>query len=850
MSNRNNELLKWIGAGYVVTLIFCSLYITGFINNRLKDGPRSFGIMDNVFSFVLIGFPGWLFTFVLFALTGVSLYAIHYFNSEPSIFKNKKTDELDRYESREDANPIYGDIHFGQPEDYRNIAVIQDVNEAYGDILGLKKVNSDGTKLVINTRVDIDDRLHWLVIAPTRQWKTVFVVDNKIFQAVKRQESLVCHDPKGELTEIFAPYGKEHGIPVFIFNVQNPRKSDGLNLFSLIHEETAIDDAKKIAEVWLTNTPRQGQGEALALVGVSELSGIILRVYFGTDFADESVPDEQISKDFFLREDKPDYKPIPGVYIGRKDFGSVFDMVFCDGGIKELEGYFTREVLEATNSMKAYHSFKTFKGANERFKPSVHSTVCQAVEVMEDEYVRKMLCTDGIDFVSIGERPTMVFCVTPSLTDSYQSVISLFFKLAVDELYNYALSLPEQKLKIPVNFVLDEFANIGIIPKWEGMISIVGSTNINLTMILQDLGQLATRYKNYESIVANSGIKLILGVGDNFTVSYFEKYSGKFTTKVISEHFSQYNGSQSYTEALGKKELLEAADFFFKKKENCFIFLPESYPVVAKKFPYWDHPEYEKLKKNESGNKPARTKIASMPDIGSPERDQMIQEMWQEVKEYERKHGDPREIDRSYKGKCVPYDEKHPKKSVSEHIKSFIPSSLDNFFDSSTTEQVEKAPGQYSGPVIHLEESDFEVLAGIIDEPENEKGVDVLFTAPKQTQNKDGSENDSKEDNQIQPDSNDENINRKSGSSLERSSQEEENNSGDPLNEENEEHHANQEALQPTTNVPNSGSEPLRRNVTLPSDENAEEPDAKHGNKQAAQEHPIGTTRPPVKKRQ
>lgn len=750
MSNRNGDVAKWIAAGYFGLLIFCTLYITGFINNRLYDGPKSFGIMDNIFSFLLLGFHIEIFLPVLFCLTVLSYFLIrqlsngnashHIINKLLNWDKTSK-DELGRSIPKAEGDQLYGEGHLAQPKEYESIAIVQSVEEAWGDILGLYERGKNGEKRVVNLRMDArEEGIHSLVLAPTRGGKTAKYAQNKLFQANKRQEINIVNDQKGELSEMNAIYEKDHCIPRYVLNLDDPRKSDGFNIFSLINKETAVKDCRLIATTWLTNAALDGTSQAYILNGISLFQALLLRVFDGTDFADDSVPDEYILKNFFSQPNKAAYKVLPGRYIGRKNIGAVYDMLLCAGittnekslkldKLAELETYFTAEVLEASGSQRANKPFQTFLIQNKEFRPGVMGTLATGLDVLQDENIRRVLCTNGINLSKIGERRCNYYCVTPGLNKMYQSIVSLFFKMASEELMKYAKKQPDGKLPIPANFLLDEFANIGVLPEWDGVVSLVAGLNININMIVQDLSQLKNKYpKEFESFIANCGILLVLGVNDNYTASYLEKRSGMLTTKIISHHYSQRNLQQSSTMAVGKRETLDASDFFFKDKNLCFIFFEGIYPIVVEKFPYWEHPDYEKMPKNEKGNRPLRVKNVELPDLGTPEKKQMEIDMWRAADAYERIHGDPKTLDRSYEGRCIPYYKKNEKHSVGEKFKNFIPKNLD---DERKDSSMNSKPLQ----IIRLEEGDFEVVAGSIgtvkgdssEENDNEKECNERF---------------------------------------------------------------------------------------------------------------------------
>ena len=99
----------------------------------------------------------------------------------------------------------------------------------------------------------------------------------------------------------------------------------------------------------------------------------------------------------------------------------------------------------------------------------------------------------------------------------------------IQQLYNYA-DLNGGRLKMPVYFILDEFANIGRIPDFDKKISTSRSRGIQFSVILQNLDQLEAIYeKSYETIIGNCDTHVFLGSNSYKTVEYFSKALGEKT---------------------------------------------------------------------------------------------------------------------------------------------------------------------------------------------------------------------------------------------------------------------------------------------------------------------------------
>ena len=84
---------------------------------------------------------------------------------------------------------------------------------------------------------------------------------------------------------------------------------------------------------------------------------------------------------------------------------------------------------------------------------------------------------------------------------------------------------------MPVNIVLDEMNNIGIIPDFSRRLSTIRSRALQVLMCCQNLPQIQNRYPNnlWAELVGNADTQLMLGCTDDVTAEYFSVRSGDMT---------------------------------------------------------------------------------------------------------------------------------------------------------------------------------------------------------------------------------------------------------------------------------------------------------------------------------
>ena len=103
------------------------------------------------------------------------------------------------------------------------------------------------------------------------------------------------------------------------------------------------------------------------------------------------------------------------------------------------------------------------------------------------------------------------------------------------------------RLPVHVRCILDEFANVGMIPKFEKLIATIRSREISACVILQAQSQLKALYKdNMDTIIGNMDTTLFLGGKEKSTLEEISKMLGKETIDMFNTGESR-GSSPSYS---------------------------------------------------------------------------------------------------------------------------------------------------------------------------------------------------------------------------------------------------------------------------------------------------------------
>ena len=98
--------------------------------------------------------------------------------------------------------------------------------------------------------------------------------------------------------------------------------------------------------------------------------------------------------------------------------------------------------------------------------------------------------TDEMELDTLGDRKTALFVIISDTDDTFNFVVSILYTQLFNLLCDKADDEYGGRLPVHVRCLLDEFANIGQIPKFEKLIATIRSREISACIILQSQSQL------------------------------------------------------------------------------------------------------------------------------------------------------------------------------------------------------------------------------------------------------------------------------------------------------------------------------------------------------------------------
>lgn len=126
--------------------------------------------------------------------------------------------------------------------------------------------------------------------------------------------------------------------------------------------------------------------------------------------------------------------------------------------------------------------------------------------------LRELMSEDELELDKIGDKKTALFVIISDTDDTFNFVVSIMYSQLFNLLCDKADDVYGGRLSVHVRCLLDEFANIGLIPKFEKLIATIRSREISASIILQAQSQFKAIYKDHaDTIVDNCDSPLFLG---------------------------------------------------------------------------------------------------------------------------------------------------------------------------------------------------------------------------------------------------------------------------------------------------------------------------------------------------
>lgn len=446
----------------------------------------------------------------------------------------------------------YENIEYGSADWCKDSEAYRVLSPKEGMVLGFKKY------LPVNPTPPPGKNGNILVIGGSGSGKSAsFAIPN----AMQMLGSYVFTDPKGELYDRTAGMFKEKGYEVHVINLAEPKCSDGYNPLAHIRGTLDIDTIVKII------SKKEG-GEAKS----------------SDPFWDQTSEALLKAVIYYIMLNRPEEE---------WSLASCLALVRLGG---ENDGEDLRNIfMSLPFENPARKAFETIRLGSEKTFSNILVSLAAKLEAFDSKEIVGLTSTNTIEFEDLVNKKSVLYFITPATNDTYNFLMNIFFSQMFDRLYEYA-DTKGGKLPTPLFLILDEFANIGRIPRFEQILSTCRSYRINISIILQSIDQLIAIYdeKVTENIMSNCSTHLFLGTNAQKTLETFSKQLGEktITRDSISKSTdkdSKFSGRNYSDQAMGRA-LMTPDELRKMSGEDCIILVQAMKPIKAQKYWYYRKP--------------------------------------------------------------------------------------------------------------------------------------------------------------------------------------------------------------------------------------------------------------------
>ena len=457
----------------------------------------------------------------------------------------------------------YGSARWGTPEDIKPY-----IDPVFENNIPLTQTE----RLTMNSRPKQPKyarNKNILVIGGSGSGKTRFFVKPSLMQM---HSSYVVTDPKGTVLIECGKLLQRGGYQIKVLNTINFKKSMKYNPFAYLRSEK---DILKLVNTIIANTKGDG---------------------------------EKSGEDFWVKAEKLYYTALIG-YIwyeapeDEKNFTTLLEMINASEAREDDEDFqnpvdlMFERLEEKDPEHFAVKQYKKYKLAAGKTAKSILISCGARLAPFDIKELRELMETDEMELDTIGDRKTALFVIISDTDDTFNFVVSILYTQLFNLLCDKADDEYGGRLPVHVRCLLDEFANIGQIPKFEKLIATIRSREISASIILQSQSQLKAIYKdNADTIVGNCDTTLFLGGKEKSTLKEISEILGKET--IDSFNTSETRGRElshgmNY-QKLGK-ELMTQDEIAVMDGGKCILQVRGVRPFFSDKFDITKHPKYKYL---------------------------------------------------------------------------------------------------------------------------------------------------------------------------------------------------------------------------------------------------------------
>lgn len=487
-------------------------------------------------------------------------------------------------------------------------------------------------------KIFVDDSFaHTLGVGTTSSGKTEMFVYSMLDICsrnidIKKRSSFIITDPKLELYKSSKKTLEERNYIVHLINLQNPKKSAGINPLAVateLYKKGDIDKAEIMARTYaysVFNSKEDDQLEAIwkqtatqlfTALSIAQIADCIeldkeinkkrketflqKKEVFKT-FSDDVKQQIQVKyqdiisllkedEDILDRSDLPALPETAEFIETRENEKNInvysvihFFRELCDRASLSTNQDMAAAEKKAENLLDDYFNkresddyarsiYEISKNTGSRTKGSIYLNMLSELDIFSLKAIANMTAESDINIEEIGygKKPIAVFLGVPAEDKSNHFIITTFISQTLQRLYQMAME-KTGRLDRTLQVLVDEAGNSPQIYMLHNYVTISRSIGIYIHLWLQALDQLEDVYgKHADNIIENCGNQIYIKSTGNETSEYFSKVLGETEVVKISRSGSRFSAEKNYDERVESRPLRYDYELRNMRKGECVI---------------------------------------------------------------------------------------------------------------------------------------------------------------------------------------------------------------------------------------------------------------------------------------
>lgn len=552
---------------FAILNFFLSVFLSGltqmWVNNVVhslnpKVAPHHYSGIKGMLRFAIFK---WWWLAIIFYLLGC-VFAFRIFRMYRKTYEKNYDDNY-----LKSKHETYGGAHFQTKEELEeHFNIYEDIEDTDEDIYGM---DDDGEVYAMKPG-QLSNENH-LYLGSPGSGKSAAIVKTKIYQGLRRGESMIVTDTKGDLYRRTVSVAHKVGYNVRVLNLKTTelKNSDGWDLFrSLNPKSDGFDaDVQSIVDIIFANTA-----------------------------GDKEMEDYWYKNEMNLIKAITMHVASDPIYAkaNRNHFPEIYNIV-ATATPESLRAMMAK--YERVTDSVIWKCYSNFSSAKSEVQGQIINGAAIRLQKLANPILQKVLSSDEIDTTLPMKESCIYYVIIPDQDNVYKFVSALFFAQLMSDLCLYNDALPEQERKNQhfVRFVMDEYTATGGIKNLRKIITTVRSRGIGLDIILQSSQQLNTMYEDSEVVDIKNAcvVKAMLACNDYDTAEEYSKLLGAQTIVVENQRYledsadiTHAHGTIQFTMGEGTRPLLLPEEIYNGKvsRDEILYVINGMQPVRLKKY--------------------------------------------------------------------------------------------------------------------------------------------------------------------------------------------------------------------------------------------------------------------------